>query len=191
MIIGVTGPIASGKSVLAQMLVEKGFIRLTLSEEVREEARKLGLPIERTTLQNLGNEMRVKYGNGYWAKRLVTKMEENKNYIIEGIRNPGEIEELRKLRNFILIGVNAPIERRIDWIRARNKDSDPKNIEGIKAIDSRDRGFGESHSGQRTEDCFSMADSYIFNNTDLEDLKEKAAQLVREMGITSDELKSG
>ncbi|MEK6892597.1 MAG: hypothetical protein AABX07_00155 [Nanoarchaeota archaeon] len=182
MIIGLTGPIASGKSLLAEMLEDRRFIRLTLSEEVREEARRKGLLIERKALQNLGNEMRVKYGNGYWAKRLLAKTEKGKNYVIVGIRNPGEIEELRKLRNFVLIGVDAPIEHRLRWILARDKDSDPKNLAGIKAMDARDRGVGEDVSGQQSEACFQMADRHIFNNTTLEDLREKAEQLVDELG---------
>ncbi len=182
MITGLTGPIASGKSVLAGMLVDGGFIRLTLSEEVREEARRRGLPIERKTLQNLGNEMRAKYGNGYWAKRLLAKTQKGKNYVIEGIRNPGEVEELRKLRNFVLIGVDAPIENRLRWILARDKDSDPKTLAGIEAMDARDRGVGEDTSGQQSQACYEMADRRILNNTTLEDLREKAEQLVDELG---------
>ena len=181
MIVGVTGPIASGKSILVGMLVEKGFIRMTLSEEVREELKKRVKEIERKALQDLGNEMREKHGNGFWARRLIEKMSPDKNYVIDGIRNPGEIEEFRKLRNFVLIGVDASIERRIDWIKARNKDSDPKTIEGIKAIDARDRGIGEAGHGQQVSACFDMADDYILNNTTLEDLRDKAAELVRQL----------
>ena len=182
MIVGVTGPIASGKSVLAEMLVDKGFIRLTLSEEVRDEARKRNLAIERTNLQNLGNEMRQKYGNGYWAERLIAKVKPGKNYVIEGIRNPGEVESLRKLRNFVLIGVTAPIDQRLHWIMGRNKDSDPKSLNAIRAIDARDRGVGEGESGQHTDACFELADSYIHNNSTFEDLREKASELVNELG---------
>ena len=182
MIVGVTGPIASGKSVLAEMLVDRGFIRLTLSEEVRDEARKRNLAIERTNLQNLGNEMRQKFGTGYWAERLISKIRPGKNYVIEGIRNPGEVEALRKLRNFVLIGVTAPINQRLQWIMARNKDSDPKTLVAIQAIDARDRGIGEGKTGQQTEACFELADSYIQNDSTLDDLREKAAELVNELG---------
>lgn len=182
MIVGITGPIASGKSVLAEMLVERGFIRLTLSEEVREEAKVRGIPIERTALQNLGNDLRVKHGNGYWACRVLAKTVPNKNYVIEGIRNPGEIKELRKERNFILIGVTAPEDLRLCWILKRTKDSDPKTLEGIRAIDRRDRGIGEATHGQQSEACFAMADTYIINNTTLDDLRLKAAELVEELG---------
>ena len=181
MIIGLTGPIASGKSVLANMLVERGFERLTLSEEVREEAKKKGLAIERKILQDLGNEMRAKYGNGYWAKRVLERTIEGNNYVIEGIRNPGEVEELRKSRNFVLIGVDAPVERRWEWISKRGKDSDPKSVEGIRAIDARDRGEGEGMHGQQVDRCFEMSDSIILNNTTLDDLREKASEIVEQL----------
>ncbi len=183
MIIGITGPIASGKSVLAEMLVANGFTRLTLSEEVREEARKIGAPIERVSLQNLGNEMRLKHGKGYWAKRLIAKIEADKHYVIEGIRNPGEIEELIKFRNFVLVGIIAPIEDRLQWIIARNKDSDPKTIEGVRAIDARDRGFGEGECGQQVESCLALANVCISNNTSLDDLRLKAVQILEDIGI--------
>ncbi len=182
MIVGITGPIASGKSVFTEMLVEKGFIRMTISEEVREECKLRGLPIERKVMQDLGNELRIKQGNGYWARRLLAKVHLNKNYIIEGIRNPGEIEELRKERNFVLIGFTAPEDLRLKWILKRNKDSDPKTIEEIRSIDRRDRGIGESTHGQQSEACFAMADAYIINNTTLDDLRLKAADLVEQLG---------
>ncbi|MEM4259262.1 MAG: AAA family ATPase [Candidatus Pacearchaeota archaeon] len=181
MIIGITGPIASGKSVLVDNLIERGFIYLKLSEEVREEAKKLGIAIERTALQNLGNAMREKYGSDYWAKRLITKMDLTKNYVIDGIRNPGEIEALRKLGNFILIGVNAPIEKRFEWIMSRNKDSDPKTIEEIKAIDARDRGVGEASHGQQSAKCFEMADVYLENNGTFEELSKAITELLEDL----------
>src|SRR3989338_4658196 len=182
MIVGITGPIASGKSVFAEMLVERGFIRMTLSEEVREECKLRGLPIERKVLQDLGNELRIKHGTGYWARRLLAKVKADKNYIIEGIRNPGEIEELRKERNFVLIGFTAPEDLRLKWILKRNKDSDPKTIEEIRTSDRRDRGIGESAHGQQSEACFAMADAYILNNTTLDDLRLKAVELVEQLG---------
>jgi len=178
MIIGITGPIASGKSVLVEMLIEKGFTYYKLSEEVREEAKKLGIFIERKALQDLGNAMREKYGNGYWAEKLAFKIFPGNKYVIDGIRNPGEIDVLKKLDNFVLIGVNAPIEKRLQWILSRNKDSDPKTIEEIKAVDARDRGVGESSSGQQSAKCYDMADICIQNDGTFEELAKKMSELL-------------
>jgi dephospho-CoA kinase len=178
MIIGITGPIASGKSVLVEMLIEKGFVYHRLSDEVRDEAKKVGVAIERKALQDLGNAMREKFGNGYWAERLSKRMEQGKNYVIDGIRNPGEVDFLRKMGNFVLVGVNAPVEKRFQWILARNKDSDPKTLEEVKAMESRDRGVGEAEHGQQSLKCFDMADVYVMNDGTFEELAKKFSELL-------------
>ncbi len=183
MIVGITGPIASGKTVFSSMLSERGFIRLTISDEVRNEANKRGIVIERRALQDLGNELRKKHGAGYWAQRLMNRMEPGKRYVIEGIRNPGEVHALRALRNFVLVGVSAPVEQRLKLILARNKDSDPKTLSEIKSIDARDRGIGEDAIGQQSEACFSMADAYIINDSSINDLKMKAEDLAYRLGL--------
>lgn len=181
MIIGITGPISSGKNVIIDMLIERGFIGYNLSDEVREEAKKLGIPIERKPLQDLGNAMRLKYGNGYWAERIRDKAEEGKKYVVAGIRNPGEIDVFKKLGNFVLVGIDAPIEKRFQWIIARNKDSDPKNLDEIKAIDSRDRGVGEEGSGQQSSKCYEMADVFISNDGTFEELSAKVSDLLEDL----------
>ncbi len=178
MIIGITGPIASGKTAIVDLLVQKEFSYFKLSEEVRDEAKSLGIPIERKALQDLGNAMREKFGNSYWAERIVKKIEPGKNCVIDGIRNAGEVDAFRKLKDFILIGVSAPVEKRLQWILTRNKDSDPKTLEEIKAIDARDRGVGEDAHGQQTEKCFSMAEVFISNEGTFEELMRKASETI-------------
>ena len=178
MIIGITGPIASGKSVLVEMLIEKGFTYYRISEEVREEAKKRGIPMERKAFQDLGNAMREKYGNGYWVERLCSKINLENKYVIDGIRNPGEIDVLKKIGNFRLIGIEAPIEKRFQWILMRNKDSDPKTIDEIKAIDSRDRGVGEPNSGQQSAKCYDLADDCIKNEGTFEELSKNIGELL-------------
>lgn len=178
MIIGITGPIASGKTLIVDMLVKKEFEYFKLSGEVREEAKRQGIPIERKALQDLGNAMRERFGNGYWAERVISKMVPGKNYVIDGIRNVGEIEAFKKLEGFILVGLDAPVEKRLQWILARGKDSDPKNLEEIKAIDARDRGIGEGEHGQQSDKCREMAEVLIVNDGTFEDLQRKANDLI-------------
>lgn len=178
MIIGITGTLASGKSVIVDALVQKGFVYFKLSNEVREEAKKEGVPIERTALQDFGNVMREKFGYGYWAEKVIARMEPGKNYVIDGIRNVGEVEAFKKLNDFILIGIEAPIEKRLQWILARGKESDPKTLEEIKAIDARDRGVGEEEHGQQGDKCREMADVKIMNDGSFEDLVRKVTEVL-------------
>jgi len=178
MIIGIAGSIASGKTLISETLVEKGFIEFDLSDGVIEEAMKQGIPIERKALQNFGNAMREKYGNGYWAYNVIKKLERDKNYAIRGFKNPGEVDAFKQLGNFILIGIDAPLEKRIAWILARNKSMDPKTAEEIKAIDLRDKGSAEESSGQQSRRCYDMADVFILNDGTFDDLSKKILELL-------------
>ena len=74
MIIGLTGRIAGGKGVASDFFRAKGFEYLSLSNEVREEANKRGLPLERKSLQDLGNLMRKEEGSSVLAKRVIKKI---------------------------------------------------------------------------------------------------------------------
>ena len=96
MIIGLTGRIASGKGEIAEFLKEKGFEYYTISQAVREEASKIKIPITRESLQDVGDLIRKYEGTSGWIKRIIQKINLSKNQIIDGIRNPGEIEELKK-----------------------------------------------------------------------------------------------
>lgn len=183
MIIGIVGPIASGKSMLSDSLVKKGFLKLSFSAEVREEATKRGLPIKRKELQDLGNEMRLTEGSDYWALRIIKKVDSTKNFVIEGIRNPVEVEALRKLNNFILVAIDAPIEKRFQWIMIRQKDSDPASLEGVKAIDARDRGEGEELHGQQSAKCVEMADYYLINDKTKEHFEKKVEKFLKKLKI--------
>lgn len=114
MIIGVTGTKASGKGEVAELFKGKGFIYLSLSDRVREEAMGRGL-LNYTIkeLQDIGNELREKFGNGVLVSRTLKMMEKSRNYVIDGIRNLGEIKELRKEKDFFLIAVDAPPGKKI------------------------------------------------------------------------------
>ena len=100
MIIGLTGKNASGKGEVADYLQKKGFIYYSLSDELREEATKRNLEHTRNNLINLGNELRQQHGPQYLAELINNKIKNNKDFVIDSIRNPFEAEELMKNRNF-------------------------------------------------------------------------------------------
>lgn len=182
MIIGIAGPLCTGKSLLSELLLEKGFLRLSFAEELREEMRRQNLIIDRKGLQDYGNEMRRLRGTDYWAKRLIAKLDPRKNYVVEGFRNPGEVHVFQSTGNFVLIGLTASTELRMHWMLTRNKDLDPKTKEDLEAIDARDRGIGEPSYGQQSEACYALADQAIVNDGTIEALREKVETLIEELG---------
>jgi len=183
MIIGVVGSIASGKNSFVEALTAKGFINLRVSNELKEIAKEKGIPLERKPLQDLGNSLREKYGQGFLAERVMEKINPGMNYVIDSIRNPGEIEIFRNHDDFVLIGVDAPLDIRLQRILDRNKPGDPKTWEEAKEMEARDRGEGEKESGQQVSACFDLADYKLVNDGSREELNSKIALLLKDLDV--------
>ena len=155
MIIGLTGSLASGKGVVSDFLKEKKFVYLSLSDELREITKQRKIELTRENLQNLGNKLREEKGAAVLAKHVLDKIEGQQylNAIVDGIRNPAEIEELKKLKSFFLVSVDAPIEDRFKRMVERNRESDPKTWQDFLKVDARDKGEGEPETGQGVRKC--------------------------------------
>lgn len=176
MIIGLTGRIASGKGEVAEFLKKKGFEYCTISQKIRDTISVINfprnIPLKREALQDFGNLIRKYEGNGAWIKRIIADVDFGQNYIIDGIRNPGEVEELKKTGNFFLISIDAPREIRYQRVLSRNKESDPKEWNEFAKIDARD--FGEENpEGQQVGKCMAMADFHLTNDSTLEKFLKK------------------
>jgi len=173
--IGLTGSLAAGKGVVSEFLKDRGFVYISLSDELREIAKEKKLEVTRKNLQDLGNILREEQGAGVLALKVVEKIR-TQNYekaIIDGIRNPAEIVVLKKLKNFCLIAVDAPQDLRFKRMLERNRESDPKTWEAFLDVDNRDKGFGESATGQAVAKCMEQADHILFNFGGLDEIQEK------------------
>jgi len=167
MIIGLTGPMASGKSTVVDALKNKGFKHFTLSDVVREECRNQGLEEVRDNLMQVGQGLREASGAGVLAVRALEKIQkegESTNWIVDGIRNPAEVLELRNHPSFVLVANTAPEDLIVSRILSRKRSDDTLNESAIRAKLRREMGEGESPEGQQVLKCIGMAD-YVFENT--------------------------
>ncbi|KKP60362.1 MAG: hypothetical protein UR56_C0025G0013 [Candidatus Roizmanbacteria bacterium GW2011_GWC2_34_23] len=180
-IIGVVGQIASGKGILVNYLISHfDFISFSLSSIVHAELKKKGIKkYTRQTLQDKGDELRRRFGDDVLARRLFEAINEQKKdrIIIEGIRNPVEIEFLKKNSNFILVGVKANRELRFKRLLSRGKKWDPQTYEDFLKVDRRDIGVGQGKSGQQVGKCLAYCDYVLTNNKDLGDFDKKVEKL--------------
>ncbi|MEM5853255.1 MAG: AAA family ATPase [Candidatus Aenigmatarchaeota archaeon] len=181
-VIGITGTIGSGKEVVRKILESKfSCYSVTLSSVILAHVK---VKPDRSTLQDLGNELRKKYGNFILAKLATDYLQRDKEMIIvDGIRNPGEVDYLKKTfgNKFFLIAVDAPRELRWERIKARGKEGDPKSWEEFISVDERDQGVGEPLHGQRVRDCMNMADFLIINDSTIEDLERKVSEVIKKL----------
>src|SRR6476646_5456417 len=108
MIIGLTGKNAAGKGEVATYLKDKSFYYYSLSDAIREELEHRKVPITRDSLIATGNELRETFGADILARRTLEKIDPNRNYIVDSIRNPAEVVTLRKSNRFVLLNIDAP-----------------------------------------------------------------------------------
>jgi dephospho-CoA kinase len=182
MIIGLTGGMVCGKRTIAEYLGEKGFKILTFSSDVLDVLlRKRNIPITRTSQQDLGNEIREKEGSGGLARRLILMIEQGQNYVLDGVRNPGEVSELRKLKDFVLIAIDSPQKIRFERIIARNMERDPKTWEEFIIADTRDFNDGKEF-GLQIFKCMELADYTVVNDSSLEVFKKRFDEVLEKIG---------
>ena len=175
MIIGLTGSMGCGKGEIVKILEKEGFKYVTLSSMVREEARKRGVGEEREQLMEVGNSLRSVDGAGVLAKKSLEKIEESghDNWVVDGIRNPAEIDELKKGKDVYVVGVHTDREVLVERILNRGRGGDALDKDAIIHKISREWGEGEPEDGQQVGKCMDKVDITIDNVGTLEDLSEK------------------
>ena len=155
----------SGKGEIAKLLQKRGFNYLSLSDMVREEATKRGMEHTRENLQAIGNELRENGGAGALGSKARETIVNNitANWVIDGIRNPGEADALRELPDFNVIGVGANDEILINRIMDRNRDGGVMTREGILEKLNKEKGMNEPPEGQQVKKCLEDSDFFILN----------------------------
>ena len=176
MIISLTGKNAAGKGEIAKHLQSKGFVYFSLSDALRDEATKRKIGHSRDNLINLGNDLRRKFGNGILAQRINEKIKEEQNngkidFVIDSIRNPGEIQELRKNEGFLFVGVVTDEKTRFQRLLKRGRIGDATTFEQFKEQEQRENNNEES--GQQLDKCLSMADKHISSNGTIEEANKE------------------
>ncbi len=179
LLIGITGPFGSGKTTAASFLENKGFKKITLSSFLETEAHKRGqTPITRQILQDIGNEWRQEFGPGILARKALEYIEKNSisHAVIDGIRNIGEIDELRKHSQFKLLGVVANRTVRFNRLVGLKR-RENLTWEIFDRLDRRDLGIGEARTGLQVAFCLALADIFIENNTSEAEFAQKLQEV--------------
>lgn len=180
LVIGIIGPIASGKGAAARWLVEKyGFEEITLSDFLRQEARRRNKHPSRRYLRKLQAELRAKYGDDYLLQRAIEAIKQKgyEKVVIDGLRQPDECALAKKLLKAKIILI----------------DSDP--FVRFKRAKSRGRkGFAESYEQFLHQDAIEMAtfnfkktmklaNYKIINSGSLESLQRDINKLAKKLGL--------
>jgi dephospho-CoA kinase len=122
-VVGLAGPIKSGKSSVARILCEKaGFSRLSFGQLVVEQVNAQHLNPTRGQLQETGTQLIRELGYEGITDLLLRKMDKNPFQVIEGVRHAGVDSYLRKrFKNvYKLVYVDCPLEERFRRAQTEN-----------------------------------------------------------------------
>ena len=162
LVLGLTGANAAGKSEVARWLAERGFRIHSLSDAVRQEAVARGLAIGREQLIRVGNDLRRSEGPGVLAWRLLPGLGDRD--VVDSIRNPAEVEVLRRLPRFVLLGVWAPEELRYERSLARARPGDPTTLDDFRRREQEEN--ASDPAAQQLALTFDLADHVVSNAGD-------------------------
>ena len=121
-IIGICGTNGSGKDTIGHMLAERhGWLFVSVTELLRDEARKRGLPVEREVLRTISAEWRRKGGLGVLVDKAVelfkAQGDKYEGLVMASLRNPGEVDRLHELKG-TMVWTDADPRVRYDRIQA-------------------------------------------------------------------------
>lgn len=113
-VVGISGPIASGKTTGARALEEHGFGYGRYSQVLEKILREKGVAPTRETLQQLGERVHRKKGQRWLSRRLVLDLPTDQDLTIDGLRFPEDhafmVESFGPA--FLHVHVNAPMRLR-------------------------------------------------------------------------------
>lgn len=184
MIIGLTGKNGSGKGEVAEFLKSRGFAYYSLSDEIRVEMKEKGVEVTRDNLIQFANKLRNENGPSYLAEKIMRRLSPDKNYVVDSIRNPFEVEELRKRSDFHLISVTAEPKTRFERLKNRGRESDPTEYKKFLEIDAKEASSADP-STQQMDRTHDMADAVVENDTTLEDLHNKVKDILRILAMST------
>jgi dCMP deaminase len=177
MIIGLTGKNGSGKTEVSEYLKNRGFAYRSLSDEIRSEIQRRGQTITREVLIDIGNDLRQKYGPGILAERILSNLEHGHNYVIDSIRNPSEVEVLKKRDDFVLLAVEAEPRARFERSLRRARENTAQSFEQFMEEETREL-ESDNPANQQLHATQQKADRVVSNNGTLEDLHRKLDALL-------------
>jgi predicted nuclease with RNAse H fold/dephospho-CoA kinase len=125
-IIGISGPIAAGKTTLARALEKQGFAYTRFSVVIDDELKARGLPLDRVHRQALGNEINRTGKQRWLAEQTLARVGGALAVVVDGMRFPedhGFLAE-RAGGGYVHVYVDASEERRRRRYSARAIDGD-------------------------------------------------------------------
>jgi len=106
-IIGISGSNGSGKDSVGHVLADKhSYLFVSVTDLLRAELNRRGVPVERENLRNLSAEWRREYGYAVLVDRAIEEYNRLKGHYvgiaIASLRNPSEADRIHELGGVVV-----------------------------------------------------------------------------------------
>jgi dCMP deaminase len=171
MILGVSGLNGAGKSEVVRFLEQRSFYPLSLSDVLRQELAAQGVEETRERMIEAGTALRTAEGEGALAARLAMQMAPDRNYVVDSVRHPTEVEVLRqRTGRFKLIWVDAAEGVRFERMQARGRHGDADTLEQFRDLEQRELRSADP-AAQQLLAVKELADFSVTNSGSLDELR--------------------
>lgn len=174
-IIGMVGPIRAGKTTVTKYLVEKyGYVSASNSDVLKRILDGMGILPTRDNLSALGDSIFKVLGNDIIAQYRIDNLH-NGRIIVDGVRYPEELMRYSQVKSFKLLAVMADPDLRFERTL--------RSLEEFKDVDISRSRFDNLASARSELDVpvlMSKADVMINNSGDIESLKARVDEIVRQ-----------
>lgn len=177
-VIGVSGMPGSGKGVISRLAHSRNFQIIRMGDVIRQEAKKRNSDVGETAVtlrQEFGEYVVAKICVDYIKSDYSQSEDENKKYLIEGIRSPYEVEIFKEhFPQFTLISIFSNPKTRFRRISRRRRSDDTSEFLDFRKRDERELGFGIG-------DVIATSDYLIVNEGPIWKLKNEIKKILKKI----------
>lgn len=184
-IIGVSGPNGAGKDEVGKLLAEHhGYLFVSVSQLLRDEATRRGQPLERKYLSAISAEWRRQHGLGVLVMQAVAQFEaaepgRYKGVVMASLRNSAEADKIHELGGTML-WVDADPKVRFERIQARGRTEDNKTYEEFLAEEAAEM-YARPDADEAELNAMAIkerADAVVMNETSLDELHDQLIEIL-------------
>lgn len=177
-VIGITGPIGSGKDTVARYIARHLKLEVfEISKPIKNYVISQGLPVTRENCQKFSPIIAEKFGPDYSARIFFENLKGDVG-VISGMRQLPQIEYLEKHTKLFLIAVDAKPENRFKFVVKRGSIVEMPNLE---AFVKQEHDENSGASPMRVFECMAHAQIHLENDSDLESLYKKCDEVIKKI----------
>lgn len=172
-VIGVSGPIAAGKTTLAKGLEALGFAYTRFSLVIDDMLRELDLPLDRKHRQEVGAEINRTGRQRELAEKTIARVADAEQIVVDGLRFPEDHAFLKEHFGYRYSHIFVDADEESRRSRYLQRDEENRNV--------RQSAFDEAAASeveQKVSDMRPLADRIIFNNGRKQVMLKQVTQLL-------------